>query len=185
MAESYITKKALADALKDIMLETSFEKIKVAYICEKCKMNRKSFYYHFKDKYDLLNWIFDVEISEFIDDDYQNKTLDERIQDVRQVCEYFYNHRLFYRHALKVQGQNSFLEHVRELITLLMRTRLSSYLINAKDDFELNFFTDAVFIAFERWLSDENCMSPDEFVDHLIKLLQHVAEILNNELNNK
>ena len=24
-------------------------------------MNRKSFYYHFKDKFDLVNWIFDVE----------------------------------------------------------------------------------------------------------------------------
>ena len=26
-------------------------------------MNRKSFYYHFKDKYDLVNWIFDTEIT--------------------------------------------------------------------------------------------------------------------------
>ena len=61
MADSNITKKALATALKDLMSEMSFEKITISDICEKCDMNRKSFYYHFKDKYDLVNWIFDTE----------------------------------------------------------------------------------------------------------------------------
>ena len=58
MAESNITKNALADALKSLMREKNFDKISVLDICEKCNMNRKSFYYHFRDKYDLLNWIF-------------------------------------------------------------------------------------------------------------------------------
>ncbi len=50
MTDSNITKKALAAALKDLMKTTSFEKISIQDICEKCHMNRKSFYYHFKDK---------------------------------------------------------------------------------------------------------------------------------------
>lgn len=61
MADSNITKHALAAALRDSMAEMPFEKINVAQICERCNMNRKSFYYHFKDKYDLVNWIFDTE----------------------------------------------------------------------------------------------------------------------------
>ena len=61
MADSNITKRALAEALKELMEEKSFSKISVADICGKCNMNRKSFYYHFKDKYDLVNWIFDTE----------------------------------------------------------------------------------------------------------------------------
>lgn len=55
MADSNITKRALAHALKELMEEKNFSKISVADICEKCDMNRKSFYYHFKDKYDLVN----------------------------------------------------------------------------------------------------------------------------------
>ena len=66
MADSNITKRALATALKELMEEVPFEKIQVALICERCNMNRKSFYYHFKDKYDLLNWIFDIEIITFV-----------------------------------------------------------------------------------------------------------------------
>ena len=60
MADSNITKRALATSLKELMLEQPFDKINVAQICARCNMNRKSFYYHFKDKYDLVNWIFDT-----------------------------------------------------------------------------------------------------------------------------
>lgn len=61
MADSNITKKALAGALKELMDTKPFQKISVSDICERCQMNRKSFYYHFKDKYDLMNWIYDTE----------------------------------------------------------------------------------------------------------------------------
>ena len=61
MADSSITKRALAQAMKDLMAKQPFAKISVGDICETCGMNRKSFYYHFRDKYDLVNWIFDSE----------------------------------------------------------------------------------------------------------------------------
>ena len=61
MADSNITKNALATALKELMKEKPFEKISISDICDSCGMNRKSFYYHFKDKYDLVNWIFYVD----------------------------------------------------------------------------------------------------------------------------
>ena len=44
--------------MKKLMKEKPFAKISVIDICEGCGMNRKSFYYHFKDKYDLVNWNF-------------------------------------------------------------------------------------------------------------------------------
>jgi len=58
MSDSNITKKALAQALKGLMAEQPFSKISVGDICEECGMSRKSFYYHFKDKYDLTDYYF-------------------------------------------------------------------------------------------------------------------------------
>ena len=55
MADSNITKRALAAALKSLLAERPFAKVSVREICEACGMSRKSFYYHFKDKYELLN----------------------------------------------------------------------------------------------------------------------------------
>lgn len=52
---------ALATAMKQLMAKEPFSKISVGDICQVCQMNRKSFYYHFRDKYDLVNWIFQTE----------------------------------------------------------------------------------------------------------------------------
>ena len=61
MPDANITKTALASSMKRLMKEKPFSKISVIDICDGCGMNRKSFYYHFKDKYDLVNWIFYID----------------------------------------------------------------------------------------------------------------------------
>ena len=64
MAGSHITKLALASAMQRLMTEQPFERISVSDICTACGMSRKSFYYHFRDKYDLVGWIFEAEFVE-------------------------------------------------------------------------------------------------------------------------
>ena len=184
MADSNITKRALAGALRELMVDIPFEKIQVAHICERCDMNRKSFYYHFKDKYDLLNWIFDTDFIAFVQKFSDSQSLEQRVDELRAVCGYFYDNRDFYRKALKTEGQNSFSEHFREYIIPLSKDRLSYYLFGESlDDFALNFFTDAMVFTIERWLLDKDCMRPDDFVDKLMHLLSRSAEALNRELN--
>ena len=69
MPYSNATKRAFADALRKLLEQKPFAKISVSHICEECGMNRKSFYYHFKDKYDLVNWIFDTEITKIFSEE--------------------------------------------------------------------------------------------------------------------
>jgi len=63
MPESMITKRTLAAPLKELMNEEALPKITVGDICDHCGITRKSFYYHFKDKFDLVNWIFTLNLS--------------------------------------------------------------------------------------------------------------------------
>ena len=183
MADSNITKRALATALRELMEEVPFDKIQVAHICERCDMNRKSFYYHFKDKYDLLNWIFDTEIITILQGYSGEEKIEERVEVIHDVSNYFYENRDFYRKALKIQGQNSFSEHFREYIVPFMKNRLAYIVEDKVDDFTLNFFTDAAVCALERWLLDKNCMPPDEFVAKLLKLVYQGANTLHKEFN--
>jgi len=67
MPEANITKRALGASLKALMQTHAFHKISVGDICEHCGMHRKSFYYHFQDKYDLLNWVFYSEFMQLLD----------------------------------------------------------------------------------------------------------------------
>jgi probable dihydroxyacetone kinase regulator len=55
------TKKRMSEALKKLMNERAFEKIKIQDIVDLCQMNRRTFYYHFKDIYELLEWFYHEE----------------------------------------------------------------------------------------------------------------------------
>lgn len=184
MADSNITKRALASALRELMQEVPFDKIQVAHICERCDMNRKSFYYHFKDKYDLLNWIFDTEFITFAQASKENTSIDKRIELLQEICNYFYENRSFYRKALKIKGQNSFSEHFREYCLPLIKLRLI-YLLgdDGADDFAVNFFADASMSAIERWLLDKNCLPPEQFISKLKLFIRSGADAIQRELN--
>ncbi len=56
------TKKMLAETLKSLMQKKSLSKITVSEIVNTCQINRKTFYYHFTDIYDLLEWHLNQEI---------------------------------------------------------------------------------------------------------------------------
>lgn len=60
------TKKKLANSLKKFMLVKSLNKITVTDIVKDCQVNRKTFYYHFEDIYDLLKWILEQEAVEVV-----------------------------------------------------------------------------------------------------------------------
>jgi probable dihydroxyacetone kinase regulator len=62
MVHASQTKAKLADSLKDLMKKTPFRKITIQNVTDHCGLNRQTFYYHFKDMYDLLRWIYQNEI---------------------------------------------------------------------------------------------------------------------------
>ena len=53
------TKESLAAALKQMMNVKPIGKITVKDLVEICGVNRQTFYYHFDDVYDLLEWVFE------------------------------------------------------------------------------------------------------------------------------
>ena len=56
MANSNITKKALAQSLKELGSTKILDKITVADITNHCGVNRQTFYYHLTKDLDFFNW---------------------------------------------------------------------------------------------------------------------------------
>ena len=54
---SLTTKRAIAYTFKNVLKEKSFNKITVNDIAHECDINRQTFYYHFQDIRDLVEWI--------------------------------------------------------------------------------------------------------------------------------
>lgn len=53
---SLVTKRALEASLKNVLLKKSLDKITISDITEDCGISRMTFYYHFKDIFDLVEW---------------------------------------------------------------------------------------------------------------------------------
>lgn len=53
---SQITKRALEESLKNLLLQKPLNRITINDIAEDCGINRMTFYYHFRDIYDLVEW---------------------------------------------------------------------------------------------------------------------------------
>jgi len=184
MADANITKQALASSLRELMEEVPFDKINVAQICERCGMNRKSFYYHFKDKYDLVNWIFDTEFISLASASLSSDSYQEQWDFIERACCYFYDNRDFYRKALQIKGQNSFSDHYTEYFAPILRSRLV-YLLGDEqvDEFSIDFFSDALLCAVKRWLLAKNCMPPEQFVSKSRRLIQSGVIAMYQEIS--
>ena len=53
---SDLTKRALEQSVKNLLLQKPLHKITISDIADDCGINRMTFYYHFKDIYDLVEW---------------------------------------------------------------------------------------------------------------------------------
>lgn len=74
MSTSAETKKALSEALKKICTAKPYNDISVSEITDQCNLNRQSFYYHFKDKDQLLYWTYENSDFGIIINNYKHNT---------------------------------------------------------------------------------------------------------------
>ena len=115
---SQITKKALAGSLKKLSLEKPLDKITVTDIAEDCQVNRQTFYYHFQDIYDLVEWIYTSEVAVALGD---KRTYDTWEQGFLQLFQYIQKNKAFVLntyHSLSREYLERFL--YKETYNLLM-----------------------------------------------------------------
>lgn len=86
------TKKAFATSLKKLLSKKTLDKIKITDITEDCEVNRQTFYYHFKDIYDLLEWIYTNEATRALGD---KKTYDTWQEGFYEIFEYILENKNF------------------------------------------------------------------------------------------
>ncbi len=64
---SQLTKRALEESFKRQLSTKPFSKITIADIAQDCGISRMTFYYHFKDIYDLMEWSLEEDAKRAID----------------------------------------------------------------------------------------------------------------------
>lgn len=158
------TKERIAQALKTLTVKKSFHKITINDISGECGMTRENFYYHFRDKFDIVNWILLKEIinplSEIEDFEIWVKELIFAIDKDRGV----------YKRLVGEIGKDMVKENLYPLmerkIRYLIDRSLDSSVWNMrkeKIDFAASYFTNA-FIEFVLYHTiDHEILDPELF----------------------
>ena len=71
---SKFTQQAIIDTFLKMLACKSLDKITVKEIVNECGINRNTFYYYYKDIYDLLEYVVSTESKKIIEEDGNSKT---------------------------------------------------------------------------------------------------------------
>ena len=114
MSESILTKKIIADGFRTVMAKKSFEKITISDITDQCGLNRQTFYYHFQDKYELLNWILYTEVITPFTEDLTIDNWNEKLLGILIVVK---KNSRFYSNAFNTSHGDEFRQFLFNTVT--------------------------------------------------------------------
>lgn len=171
MANSNITKKALAQSLKELGASKILDKITVADITEHCGVNRQTFYYHFNDKYELLNWIYTQDLFIPLTRDLTFENWGDKLV---QLFQYMKQQKSFFMNTIK-SSNNFFAEYTNKIFAELFKKAIAelnmySHLNEKEQDIYARFFAYGLTGVVVDWAMKG--MKEDE--DQLTDLLQHM-----------
>lgn len=174
MPNSIITKKAFADGIKELMKKKSFEKISVSDITQACGLTRQTFYYHFQDKYELVNWIYYNEVITVVTKDRTFENWSDGFYDMLSIMK---NEQHFYENALKISGQNSFQDYLflvsRELLLeLIGMITIGKEIDEADRAFIAEFFSFGIVGVISNWAKEGMKETPKALTEHLKHLVE-------------
>ena len=157
------TKEKIATAVKELMRQKSIRKITVQDIMDETGMKRQSFYYHFQDIYDVIEWICFKELIHKVDVE-QETSIEEWLGDLIDTIE---EDRCFYRKlANEVEWRRIALrakEPVAEQIEkLLMHSRESEGNTTEENLFLIDFFSTSLIYYMLDFISNKKIMTEEE-----------------------
>lgn len=175
---SQVTKRALEQSLKNQLLKKPLTKITVADIAEDCGINRMTFYYHFKDIYDLVEWSCLEDARRAID---QKKTYDTWQQGLLQIFEAVQENKPFILNVYRCVHKEQVEKYLQPLVDKVLLDVLNEAAkdIHVRED-DKNFIAQIysyVFIGILLdWIGDDMREEPQKIVDRLAKLIKGSME---------
>lgn len=110
---SQITKQALVFALREELKTKPFNKITISDVTNRCGVNRMTFYYHFQDIYDLLDYAILYEFDKVLNG---NKTVSTWKQGMKNIFVSAYENKSFILNAYKTSGKEKIETYLSDVV---------------------------------------------------------------------
>ncbi|MBQ9157653.1 MAG: TetR/AcrR family transcriptional regulator C-terminal domain-containing protein [Eubacterium sp.] len=170
------TKWRFADTLLNLMEQRSFKKITVKDICVGAGEKRQTFYYHFRDKYDLVTWIYYQDAQKTIDQ-YPGESWDYVLEKIFEKMD---QRRAFYKNAFSETGQNALIDYMVEHDILIYKDKLKKLLIDPDTEKEIIFAIEyhayACAHLTKQWLTKETGLSAEKMAARMYQNMPNVLK---------
>lgn len=182
MASKETTQYLLADAIKDLMRTQSLDKITVTDIVSRCHLTRQTFYRHFQDKYDLVNWYFEKLAQRSFKQMGVSYTLREGLL---KKFQFLRAEQSFFSQAFRSNDCNSLIQYDYECILAFYTGVIihkSGQPLGEDTSFLLRMYCRGSIAMTVEWAVGGMCLPPERMADLLIQALPPPLEGLLSDL---
>ena len=153
-----------------MMARMPLSKVRVGELCARCGVERRVFYYHFKDKYDLVAWMFECDMSSAAGS-FAPFSQEFYAEAHRKLWE----RRDFYRRAFEEDSQNSIhrylLQYSTEANEAVLKRHLGVPKLARERMFEARHFAHGNVGCVVDWLRGAFDSTPDQLAADMFAIM--------------
>lgn len=160
------TKVMFAEELEKMLKTASMDQVRVVDLCRRCGATPPTFYYYFRDKYDLAAWIYLCDISGAFGD----REPDYSPERLAHSLELMWKRRSFYKKVFAENSQNSIIKYEMKYMTHMVTDVLLATTGAEPTEsqmLEARHHSYGIFGLQQEWLSGESDISAAELAEFL------------------
>lgn len=168
------TQKAIVNTFLSILQDKSLDKITVKDIVEQAEINRNTFYYYYEDIYDLLDCIFEEEMSKVLSEAKDGCTFYE---EYIRAAAILLNNRQAIRHVYQSKSRQIVVDYLEKVTEAFVER----FVIKAAEGYDLSedgvnyitkFYSAAIVGYTVHWIDE----GMPEYRERLIKMMSYSFE---------
>ena len=184
---SLTTKRALAASFEKLLAKRGLDKITVKEIVEDCGVNRQTFYYHFHDVYDLMEWVF----QDTADTLLKNKDdLTSWEDGLDALMSFLRENRVLVTHAYHSVSHEALSESIKKILRpyILKTVRFQAEeMVPPPDQENVDFVTDVLTLAIRgiiiEWISSRRETEAEVRLEKFKKAINGSIQFMLHNLN--
>ncbi len=174
---SELTKKALSNALKELLKEKPVNKITISELCEKTGIRRQSFYYHFADLRELIEWTCYVEVEAVLKENRTYSSWEAGFLDIFKLAKKEKPFIMNIYHGVSVSLLQDYMCHLtlpllRHVVNEVAEDLNIDDVTETDKEFIERFYTIAFVDVVISWVNRDMKDDPKAIIDHLSPLIK-------------
>ncbi|MDD3897427.1 MAG: TetR/AcrR family transcriptional regulator C-terminal domain-containing protein [Syntrophomonadaceae bacterium] len=161
------TKTIMTNAIYQLLQETSSDKITVDMILNKAGLSRATFYRHFKDKYDAMNWYYQKNVDKIL----QEKNGPNFDLLLLKGLNFISDNKAYVANILKMEGLNSFPDFLYHYTFDFYKREYLRHKgtksLNIEERISMEYYSNAVLFIIKTWAA-RGFQEPSEMICEII-----------------